>query len=96
MRAPHPSRGFRGRVGILTPVHTANTLGQLLKMPLDLVFCGTPPFAVPTLEKLVRIRPSALIWSSRNRTAPKAVASERSRLTRKTIRTEFESAIHPT
>ena len=22
-------------------------------MPLDLVFCGTPPFAVPTLEKLV-------------------------------------------
>ncbi|HET6175694.1 MAG TPA: methionyl-tRNA formyltransferase, partial [Candidatus Sulfotelmatobacter sp.] len=22
-------------------------------MPLTLIFCGTPPFAVPTLEKLV-------------------------------------------
>ena len=53
MRVPHPSRGFSLEGGDFDSVHTPNTLDHIAKTPMDLVFCGTPSFAVPTLEKLI-------------------------------------------
>ena len=51
-------------------------------MPLNLVFCGTPLFALPTLEKLVEYGLARLAADGKqpslSRTVPKAVASNES------------------